>query len=195
MTSMVEADTTLSSWYVTSDLYRAVLRDVAVWPTSSPGLDASEERSLTRFVMAEAKLLDQWEFRDWLDLFVPECVYWMGTKPQPDPTTELCTAFDDRRRLEDRIVRLETGTAYSQLPPSRTCRLLTNFEFWPGDAGDERRVRCAFTVSESRNAELRILAGWYGFVLQESGPTWRIVRKQIDLLESDVYLRNLTFVL
>jgi 3-phenylpropionate/cinnamic acid dioxygenase small subunit len=72
---------------------------------------------------------------------------------------------------------------------------LTNFEFWPGDAGDERRVRCAFTVSESRNAELRILAGWYGFVLQESGPTWRIVRKQIDLLESDVYLRNLTFVL
>ncbi len=194
-TARPDSDTLLSSWYVTPDLYAAVGRDIAVWPTPSHGLEPAEERAIVRFLVAEAKLLDQLEFRPWLDLFAPESLYWIGTTPSPDPTAELCTGFDDRRRLEDRIVRLETGTAYSQLPPSRTCRLLTNFEFWTGDEPQQRRVRCAFTVSETRNAEQRVLAGWYGYVLDWTASGYLIVRKQIDLLEADVHLRNLTFVL
>jgi 3-phenylpropionate/cinnamic acid dioxygenase small subunit len=189
-------DTRFSSWYVTEEFYAAVARDVATWATPSLGFDWDDERQVIRFLIGEAKLLDQGRLRPWLDLFADDCAYWIATTfPSPDPTTELCTAFDDRRRLEDRVVRLETGTAYSQLPPSRTCRSLSNFEFWNGDSGDELRVRCVFNVTESRLADLRILAGWYGYTLRRTEEGLKIVRKQIDLLEADVHLRNLTLVL
>jgi 3-phenylpropionate/cinnamic acid dioxygenase small subunit len=192
----IDENTLLSSWYVDDALYAAVDRDVATWATPSGELDSAEERAVERFLTKEAKLLDQGQFRPWLELFADDSIYWIGsTFGSPDPKSELCTAFDDRRRLEDRIVRLETGTAYSQLPPSRTCRVISNFEFWDGDAPDELRVRCAFHVAESRRAALRMVSGWNGFVLRRTEPGFKIVRKQIDLIEADVHLRNLTLVL
>jgi 3-phenylpropionate/cinnamic acid dioxygenase small subunit len=189
-------DTRFSSWYVDEEFYAAVGRDVATWSQPSVGLDPAEERAVTAFLIGESKLLDQGRLRDWLGLFADDCLYWLGTTTgSPDPTVELCTAFDDRRRLEDRVVRLETGTAYSQLPPSRTCRGLSSFEYWPGDGPDELRSRCVFTLAESRLGELRLLSGWYGFTLRRAGGSFRIVRKHIDLLEADVHLRNLSLVL
>lgn len=188
-------DTKLSSWYVTADFYAQVDRDIDVWRQRSVGLDPVLERELTAFLTWEAKLLDEGRLRDWVGLFAEDCLYWMGTVyGGGKPSQELCTAFDDRRRLEDRVVRLETGNAYSQVPASRTCRTLSQFEFWLGDEDGEYRVRCAFHLFETRNADLRPLSGWYGFVLRRDGADFSIVRKQIDLIESDVHLRNVSFV-
>lgn len=212
-TSSRATDPLWSSWYVDPALYETIRRDVATWAGPSQSVPAEQARAIEDFLVLEAALLDGGQLRSWLGLMAPHCVYWMPTVVEnPDPTIQLCTAFDDRRRLEDRVVRLETGTAYSQLPPSRTCRTIANFRYWPGDALDEVRVRCAFTVHESRAGELRILAGWYGYVLRSLaaeraalraadrhlagiGSRFEIVRKQVDLLEADVHLRNLTFVL
>ena len=188
-------DTKLTSWYVTADLYAQVERDIAVWRQRGAGLDPALERELNAFVTWEAKLLDEGRLRDWVELFADECLYWMGIEyGGGKPAEQLCTAFDDRRRLEDRIVRLETGNAYSQMPASRTCRTLSQFEFWPGDDDGEFRVRCAFHLVETRNGDARSLSGWYGFVLRRANSDFLIVRKQIDLLESDVHHRNLSFV-
>ena len=84
------------------------------------------------------RLVDTDRFEEWLELFTADCLYWVPTVVAgADPTTQLCTAFDDHRRLEDRIVRLRTGTAYSQVPPSRTCRTLSNFEIWESETRGE----------------------------------------------------------
>lgn len=188
-------DTKLTSWYVTADLYAEVERDIGVWRERSARLDPTLERDLTAFLTWESKLLDEGRLRDWVELFADDCVYWMGVEyGGGKPAEQLCTAFDDRRRLEDRVVRLETGTAYSQMPASRTCRTLSQFEFWRGDNDGEFRVRCSFHLFETRNADLRPLSGWYGFVLRRAGSDFVIVRKQIDLLESDVHLRNVSFI-
>ena len=121
-----------------------------------------------------------------------------------DPTTQLCTAFDDYRRLEDRIVRLRTGTAYSQVPPSRTCRTISNLEVWESETAGEIRARCAVVIHEWRVGEMRVIPGWYGYVLRNSSGSsaklskrgdLRIVRKQVDLVQADVPLRNMTFVI
>jgi hypothetical protein len=51
---------------------------------------------------------------------------------------------------------------------------------------------------------MRVIPGWYGYVLRHaSGPgaeltkrsDLRVVRKQVDLVQADVPLRNMTFVI
>ena len=59
-------------------------------------------------------------------------------------------------------------------------------------------------IHEWRVGEMRVIPGWYGYVLRPSSGSiaelskpndLRIVRKQIDLVQADVPLRNMTFVI
>jgi len=58
-------------------------------------------------------------------------------------------------------------------------------------------------IHEWRVGEMRVIPGWYGYVLRKSsGPgeltkrsELRVVRKQVDLVPADVPLRNMTFVI
>ena len=88
-------------------------------------------REIELFLFREARLLDEGKMEDWLELFSSECLYWIPITPGGgNPLKEVSTAFDDRRRLEDRIYRLRTGYAWSQIPASRTIRMLSNIEVW-----------------------------------------------------------------
>jgi 3-phenylpropionate/cinnamic acid dioxygenase small subunit len=191
--------------YVDPRFYEAVKGDVAAWENPGPMIDHKAAYVVEQFLILENRLVDSNRFEEWLDLFTTDCLYWVPTVTTGvDPTKQLCTAFDDRRRLEDRIVRLRTGTAYSQIPPSRTCRTISNLEVWKSETPGEIRARCAVVIHEWRVGEMRAIPGWYGYVLRHSGgpqaepskPTdLRVVRKQVDLVQADVPLRNMTFMI
>jgi 3-phenylpropionate/cinnamic acid dioxygenase small subunit len=191
--------------YVTPDYYGLVAADVLAWRDPGPPVNAISARAVEQFLFHENRLVDAGRFEEWLDLFTEDCLYWIPTVVEDvDPTTQLCTAFDDHRRLEDRIVRLRTGTAYSQLPASRTCRTITNLEVWESDLPGELRARCAVVIHEWRVGEMRALPGWYSYVLRTTSDSvselsereqLKIVRKQIDLVQADVPLRNMTFMI
>ncbi len=101
-------------WYDDLDRFRQVLTDD--WP-AAPITDWHEAQS---FLTAEARLIDSGRFNDWLDLFTGDCLYWVPvTAGGGDPRREVSHAFDDHRRLTDRVYWLRTGLAYSQLPPRR----------------------------------------------------------------------------
>ena len=88
---------------------------------AGPEVRAAAEALLHR----EARLLDEGRLEDWLELFVPECLYWMPMTPGGgDPTSEVTLAFDDRRRLEDRVSWLRSAYIWSQIPRSRTRRMI-----------------------------------------------------------------------
>ena len=111
--------------YVDPAFYDIVKGDVAAWKNPGPMIGQQAASVVEQFLILEKRLVDTGRFEEWLDLFTEDCLYWVPTvTADVDPTTQLCTAFDDRRRLEDRIVRLRTGTAYSQMPASRTCRTI-----------------------------------------------------------------------
>jgi benzoate/toluate 1,2-dioxygenase beta subunit len=191
--------------YVSPYFYEAVKADVTAWQNPGPLVGHRAAYVVERFLILENRLVDTYRFEEWLDLFTEDCLYWVPTVADgADPTTQLCTAFDDRRRLEDRIVRLRTGTAYSQVPPSRTCRTISNLEVWESETPGEIRARCAVVINEWRVGEMRAIAGWYGYVLRHSTGSaadlsdrsqLRVVRKQVDLIQADVPLRNMTFVI
>jgi benzoate/toluate 1,2-dioxygenase beta subunit len=184
------------STYVTPDFYELLRADVIDFRQPGPSVDPLLHREVEAFLFREARLIDDDRLEDWLDLFTYDCVYWVPTDPDGgDPATTVAIAFDDRRRLEDRIAWLRTGHVYSQQPRSRTVHSITNVEAWAG--GDEIRVRSLATIHEYRAGERRVLAARYGHVLRRPSATddWAIARKAIFLNDADAGQRNLTFVL
>jgi len=180
---------------VSTDLAQAVVREAG-------GVDAVREREIARLLTIEARLLDQGAltqeaYAHWLALFAEECAYWIpAASPAPDPRQRVTLEFHDRRRLLDRVARLGTGLAFSQSPASRTARQCSGLEVWssPGRT-DEWRARYNFTVAESREGQRRLLAGWNGFVLRQTGEGLRIVLKQVNLIDCDCPQGNNSFFL
>ena len=190
-------DPSLSSYYVGDAFYEALVESFSDWQgddreSRDPALRETCRMALER----EARLLDAWRLEDWLAMFAPECLYWVpATAGGGDPRREVAVAFDDRRRLEDRIFRLGTGHAWSQRPRSRTARSISNVEVFTTDEEAVVMVRSAFLTVEHQAGETRLWAGWNGHRLCWSGADWQILVKQVNLIDCDRNLRNPSIVL
>ncbi|HHW2312384.1 MULTISPECIES: aromatic-ring-hydroxylating dioxygenase subunit beta [Pseudomonadaceae] len=146
---------------------------------------------------AEARLLDQHAFDTWLEMYSEECAYWIPPAyPARDPRESVTLEFHDRRRLLDRVARLQTGLAYSQWPASRTARVYSGLEIWScADRDDEWRARYNFTLVESRSGVNRLLGGWNGFVIRRTPSGPKVILKQINLIDCDQAQGNNSFFL
>lgn len=135
-------------------------------------------------------------------MYSSDCVYWVPqarAMPDPeagDPQTHVAIAFDDRRRMGDRIVWLRTGVAYSQLPPSWTSHSSSGFVRVPTAVPGEVKIRSQFVIHEVRtNYPVQTMTGWMGHVLKEEGGALKIARKIVCLIDGDRAHHNLTFLL
>ncbi len=191
------SDPSRSSYYVNDALYRELIADFTDWQDDVRAVtDAAVRDEFRRLVAREARLLDQLRYDDWLGMYAAECIYWVPSTPDAgDPRREIAVMFDDRRRLEDRIYRLRTGFAWSQAPQSRTVRLITNVEVFATAQDDTRMLRSNFLISEFWDRETRMLTGWTGHRVVRSGDDWKIAVKQVNLLECDQAIRNLSIIL
>ena len=134
------------------------------------------------FVHHEARLIDARAFDAWLALFSDDGIYWLPTDEGADPRTSVSLWLDDRRRIEDRIVRFKTGFAYSQSPARRLRRVIGNVEAW--DIGpDERRVLSNQIVHEHRAGHAVVVhVAQVDHVLVRHGDRWRIAIKRCVLV-------------
>ena len=105
----MQNDPSLSSYYVGNQFYETLVKSYTNWQTEeSEILDPILRDCCRMLIEKEARLLDQNNLDDWLNLFIPECIYWVPATPNGgDPRKEIAVCFDDRRRLEDRIFRLQ----------------------------------------------------------------------------------------
>ena len=197
MTAAGTHDPSRESWYVGDEFYRDLAAAFTDWAreemvVADPGLRDRCRQLLER----EARLLDERRFEDWLALFAPECLYWVpGTPGAGDPRQEVAVSFDDRRQLEGRIYRLRTGYAWSQVPASRTARLVSNVEVFRAAETARFMVRSTFLVTEFRAGETRALSGWCCHRLVEHAGGWQILVKQVNLIDCDQSLRNPSVIL
>lgn len=190
-------DPSRTSLYVNDEFYARVVAQFSGWANDTALVTDLPIRDHARqLIEREARLLDQHDYERWLQLFVPECVYWIpGTPERGDPRREITITFDDRRRMEDRIYRLRTGYAWSQAPRSRTVRLVTNVEVFAADQKSTQMVRSNFLVSEFWGDETRILTGWAAHRLVHEGGRWLIEAKQVNLIDCDQSIRNPSIIL
>lgn len=187
------ADTSAFSHHVDSDFYTRLDADRAIlsgdWDEADPALLAR----VSRFLIGEARLIDKGRFDDWLRLFSADGLYWVPViRGGGDPREQISHAFDDVRRLTDRVFWLNTGLAHSQIPPSRLCHVLGNVEAI--ERAGVVYARSTFMLAEHRPRLDRHFAGSYGHVLVPEDGGFRIRLKQVNLIDSDRGHENLTLV-
>jgi 3-phenylpropionate/cinnamic acid dioxygenase small subunit len=197
MSAQPSLDPSRSSYYVNDALYRELIDNFAGWQDDARIVtDMAARDEFRRLLEREARLLDQLRYEDWLAMYTAECIYWVPSTPKAgDPRREISVMFDDRRRLEDRIYRLRTGFAWSQAPASRTVRMITNVEVFTTAHQDSRMVRSNFLITEFWDDETRLLSGWCGHRVVRDGGGWKIVAKQVNLIECDQCIRNPSIIL
>ena len=85
-----------------------------------------DQGSCERFLLHEARLLDEARFDDWLALFTPEGWYWVPSEPdQNNPHDTVSLIYDDRRLLETRVRRLASPGHSLPGPRPRTSPTVT----------------------------------------------------------------------
>jgi 3-phenylpropionate/cinnamic acid dioxygenase small subunit len=182
--------------YVDDAFYRDLAAQFVDWQREDRrSLDPVLLESCRGLLYREARLLDEVRFEDWLALFAEECLFWIPGSAGGDPKKEISVAFDDRHQLEGRIYRLRTGYAWSQVPQSRTSRIVSNVEVFEAQSDAVCMVRSTFLITELRGGEMRRFAGWNAHRLARAGAGWRILVKQINLIDCDQNLRNPSLLL
>ncbi len=159
------------------------------------------QHEVEQFYYAEAALLDERRFTEWLDLLTSDIHYWMPirrTVMNADLDQEFtkpgAMAFfdDDKTMLEARVKKLATGYAWSEDPPSRTRHMVNNVRILAVD-GDELTVESNFHLYRTRLESEE--DGWLGRRrdrLRRVDGALRIAERHVFLDQTLILSRNLS---
>jgi 3-phenylpropionate/cinnamic acid dioxygenase small subunit len=102
-------------------------------------LSVAEQHAVEQFLYDEAAILDDHRYRDWLAILSPQIRYVMPVRisvvrGRPDERADLGHFDEDLYGLTKRVERLETEQAWTEEPPSRPRRFVSNVRgFWRED--------------------------------------------------------------
>ncbi|MGH7838393.1 MAG: aromatic-ring-hydroxylating dioxygenase subunit beta [Candidatus Binataceae bacterium] len=143
---------------------------------------------------AEARLLDEGRYADWLNTLTDDVTYWVPMGGDgADPAQAISIIYDDPARLRDRVARLATGLAHAQNPPSKTRRLIANVQI-EETADGAAKVASGFILYELRRGRERIFAGRYEHQMRLEDGCWKIAAKKAILVNNAEVIDNLTFI-
>jgi 3-phenylpropionate/cinnamic acid dioxygenase small subunit len=148
---------------------------------------------IERFLLHEARLLDEARYEEWLNLFTADAWYWVPSQPgQQNPFDTVSLMYDDRRLLETRVRRLMTTQPHAQEPPSRTSRIVANVTIEETSSdGKSRVVRSKLLMVEFRLDVQRLFAGTCLHRLVRAQDGLRIASKRVELVNCDGLLEGL----
>ena len=155
------------------------------------------------FLYHEADLLDRREFDQWLTLFTEDGIYWLPMEDGDDPLLQSSILYDDTKMRAMRVHQIVRKSHYAQLPRSRTVHAVSNVMVSPGDQAIEATVRCKIMVTELREGNYqqlglgnhRIFAGHCEYRLRRETDRLAIVLKKFILINRDLPIENLSFIL
>jgi benzoate/toluate 1,2-dioxygenase subunit beta len=154
-----------------------------------------DREAVESFLYREARLMDEHRYEDWLALFDDDALYWIpSNRDDVDPSREVSIAYANREHLALQVARLASGRAYTQDPPARLCRVVSNVELEPSGDRDVT-VRSVFLLQAVRAGRERTISGRVTHRLRERDGTLRIASKKIALAANDEVLSDLTFLL
>lgn len=168
--------------------------DVSTHGLAPVELSLLAHHGVQQFLFLEARLLDERRFDEWLALWTPEGMYWIPREHgQASPYDHISLAWEDAMLREVRVTRLQHARNWSQVPPTRTARLLGNVMVDGQTASGELVVRAGFQLSEWRSQDVQQqLAGACTYKLRPDGAGgWRLHMKRVDLVNCDARLPNL----
>ena len=166
------------------------------------------KEEVSEFLFAEAEMLDDRNFEEWLDLLADDIRYWMpmrrnvkANEMEREFTREGqdINWFDEGKETLDRRVRqIRTGVHWAEEPLSRIRHFITNVQLLNAapSASDptEVSVRCRFLVYRNRvETETDFLIGKREDTLKKVSGDWKIAERKITLDQNVLLAKNLTF--
>jgi 3-phenylpropionate/cinnamic acid dioxygenase small subunit len=152
----------------------------------------------------ECQLLDERRLDEWLELFTEDGVYWVPTSDVDRPEAA-SAVYDDALQRKKRVHQLIREPRLAQTPASRTVHFISNLQIDQSDESSDAAVRCNVLIAEVRPASHpapqlglstpRFLAGHCQYDLRREGGRWAIAMKKVLLVDRDLPLFNLTFIL
>jgi biphenyl 2,3-dioxygenase beta subunit len=163
--------------------------------------DMVRQHEVEQFLYRETALLDSHEYEEWLTLFADDATYFMPirrTRLQKEldheftRPGEMAFVNDTKPLLAGRVAKLMSGRSWSEDPPSRTRRLVTNVRVVDDD-GREITVESNFLLYRTRlNSQEDKWIGSRRDVLRRVGDSFEIAARTIFLEETVVLSRNLS---
>ena len=158
-----------------------------------------DRQAVADFLYEEARLADEGRYAEWLALWTDAAVYWVPatTDPAARPDVQISHIYDNRARLETRIKLLQTGHRYSQEPPSRMRRVISNIEASATEDG-ELVAGSNFILAELAVQAKHEMHWWVGHTthrLRRVDGALRMSQKTVVLINAAEPLPNLTFLL
>ena len=160
------------------------------------------EAEVARFFAAEAELLDERRFDEWLELLHDDFRYWMPIARNvrfDEPEREYTRAgrdanwFDEGKDvLRKRVLQIQGGDHWAEEPRSRTTHLVASVRI---DAveGPTITAKCRFVVSAWRlEHDFDLFIGKRVDVLRRDQGRLTMLRRTVYLDQSVLTSRNLT---
>ncbi|MGH9057484.1 MAG: 3-phenylpropionate/cinnamic acid dioxygenase subunit beta [Acidimicrobiales bacterium] len=125
-------------------------------PAAGPRAEMEVHFEVSQFLAREAALLDQHRYSDWFELLADDVIYRMPVAVTVARGAELAPGgsmahFDeDHYSLSKRVQRLLSERAWTEDPPSRTRRYVTNVVAGPGAAVGELEASSYMLLFRSR---------------------------------------------
>ncbi len=152
-----------------------------------------DQNQLIRFVIHEARLLDECKYEDWYACFAEDGFYWVPLSAnQDDGENHNSLAYEDRLLLKLRIERLKHVRAFSQQPASRAHHLLQTPEVDVFSlAGNRFETRTQLIYTETRAEVQQQYAVTVRHLIRLDHGVCKIVLKRCDLLNADAMLPSI----
>jgi len=164
-------------------------------------------QEIAEFLYAEAELLDERRYEDWLELLTEDIRYWMpmrrnvkfgeGEREFTRVTSDINWFDEGKDTLTRRVKQIMTGIHWAEEPVSRISHMLSNIqllEAMPSVAAPhEALVRCRFLIYRNRvETETDFLVGKREDRLRRQDGAWKIARRKITLDQNVLLSKNLT---
>jgi 3-phenylpropionate/cinnamic acid dioxygenase small subunit len=160
------------------------------------------------FLYSESQLLDERQFREWLNLLAEDLVYFMpmrrnvkfGRHAAQENTRlgqDISWFDEDKWTLSKRVEQIMTGVHWAEEPLSRICHMVSNIQILDTrpsvEAAEEVTVRSRFLVYQNRlEDEANLFVGKRTDVLRNGGDSWKLAKREIILDQSVLLAKNLT---
>ena len=160
------------------------------------------------FLYAEADLLDERRFRDWLNLLAEDIIYFMpirrnvkfGQHAQRENTVQgsgISWFDEDKWTLTKRVDQILTGVHYAEEPLSRVSHMVSNVQIRRATPSLEEprevEVRCRFLVYQNRvEYETYTFVGKRTDLIRKTTDGWKIARREIVLDQNVLLAKNLS---
>ncbi|BCL33158.1 aromatic-ring-hydroxylating dioxygenase subunit beta [Streptomyces aurantiacus] len=156
----------------------------------------------SQFLAREARLLDEGREEEWFELLDDDILYVIpirqATQPRSDEIDRSAYRLrDTKAHLRTRIDRSQTGLAYSEVPPSRTMRLVGSVEVTGAPQPDLVDVSSALLVYRQRGIDPHydLIPCRRNDRLRLTGDGVRLLSREVVLTETSLTTPNLAVIL